>query len=302
MHVPAKLQAGFLDDEGKPKGTPVDITIEKAGCAVPNYSRVWGRLLRHGTKANPGELNGEFETAKWGSNLEGYGIIELRFLPTFSSLSKEYQELKKVKLQDKDAEINLMVGVNDFDAITDARKIKFLELHYQNGSNECRDPSVPVAFETYDPTAIKRRTITEIQKKQEAQNMVIAANYDPEALEILASLFDDIDPRQQNDILFNTLMDRATESHGQFLLVVEHYRKLYEEILEKSKEVGLIDVDPLNSIFIKKEGGSDVLLEEIECGAMKKELYIIQHYYEPKFFNALTKLKRELAKYTELAQ
>jgi hypothetical protein len=281
--APAKVQVGFLNQDTGVPIDPVDALIAKAGTAVPNYSRVWGILERN----KKDELTGNIKYLPWGSS-EGE-IIEIRFLPTISSLSVEFQKLKKVTLQDKDSEILFDMGVNNYDPIRQKMLVEMLQHHYQNEENDGRDPSVPVAFKTYDPAKITKRVMDDVRQRQEVEMIMLDANYDNEALEILASLFNGIDPRQQQDILFAELMD-LTKKPTFVLGVLEHHRKGYEEIMLKAKDVELIDCTD-DAILIVKNGHKDFLLKGIEAGKEGALLHVLKHFYKPEYFKALNQVK-----------
>lgn len=288
---PAEVQVGYLDASGQPQNAQ-KAYISKAGTAVPNYSRVWGKLVRNKKE----ELTGEIQFLPW-NHAEGE-VVEIRHLPTFTSLSVLYQKEKKAVLRDENAELNFSIGVNNYDRIKDKMLIMMLEHHYQNSENESRDPSVPVAFSTYDPDKITRRKTTDIQRRQQAENIVIGANYDDKALMILAALFNGIDPRQQQDILFAELMDEA-QNYAHFLDVMDFHRAELEEILEKALEINLIDCTE-NSILIMKNGVKEFLIQGIEPSKEGVKYSVLQVFYKPEIFDKLQTLKAALKTFTEL--
>jgi hypothetical protein len=292
-HKPAQVEVGFLDEDGKPKGDTITAYVEKAGTAVPNYSEIWGIQ----EKGKDGVITGGIKPLKW-DHPDGY-LIKLRHLRTSQSLDMEYQDLKKMRVLDEEAEIALSLGVNNFDRVKDKMLIKMLELHYQNEANESRDPSRPVAFTTYDPDKITKLKVTDVENRQKAERIVMDANNSgkAQALEILASMFD-IEPRQQQDVLFAELMD-LTPTFDHFLRVLDLSRTQYKEVLDKSVEIGLIDVEPKDAIYLIKDGNKELLLEDIGNGKDNKLPYVLENFYQVKFFNALEVLKEAYKKFAE---
>lgn len=290
INRPAKAQAGFLNSEGQPKGTPVDVTIKKGEVGLPNYSVVWGELVKD---PKDKKLTGAITAYPWGDPRGG--IIELRFLRNCTSISKAYQDERKLIAQDKDAEISLKIGVNNFDNNRDKLMIEFLKLHYQNSSNVSRDPGVQVAFENYEPTRVMKRNTNAIQDRQRAENIVINTQMDTESISVLASLFD-LDPRQQTDLLYDDLLGLAV-NHEQFLKVIDYRRDTFRELIMSAKDIGLLDVDKKDAIFLVGIGGSRTpLLEKMPSEGDKLEI-IIDNFYLPVYFNALVTLKQETEKF-----
>lgn len=290
---PAKVEVGFLDDDRKPIGTPTVAYIERAGTAVPNYSTVWAkRTLETKTK----EPTGELTFLPW-EHPDGQ-LIELRYLKNSMSLDKEFQEKKKMRVSDDDAEIPLFVGINNYeDTPSNRMLIMMLTYHYQNDANECRPPGTAVAFSTYDSNKITKLRTDDIQRRQEVELIVMHANDETDqALEILASLFSGIDPRQQKDVLFEELMN-MTPNFGFFLNVLSHHRDEYRDLLNKAKDIELIDVTPSDAIYIRLNGAKEILLQDIKSGIDEKVMYVLKFFYKPEYFNALQKLKEAYKKF-----
>jgi hypothetical protein len=286
----APVQFGFLDDEGKPKGDVRDGHIEVGEIAVPNYSVVWANQVKD---KKTGLITGDLDFYEWGDP-RGYQV-EIRYLKNCRSLDMEFQrDIKKLKGRDEDAEIPLFVGLNDYDPIKDAFLVEMVKYHYQNGSNKSRNPQAKIAFETYDADKITKKQVTDMERRQAAERIVLAARENNEALEVLAVLFD-IDPRKQPDILFRELV-AFTESYEHFHKVIDYKRERYEEIALKAKELELIDVEPDNAIWVYKNGGREMLIGDIEHGADDKLSYVLLNYYKPEFFTPLVTLE---ALYTE---
>lgn len=297
-HKPAKVQVGFLDESGKPKDESITAYIEKAGTAVPNYSRIWGKRGEIKEKGKETVSDGTITPLKWGDP-DGY-VIEIRYLKSSTSLDKEFQERKKLRVTDRDAEIDLSVGVNNFDPVREKMLCLMLSLHYQNAANESREPGIPVAFETYDPNKITMRKTTDVQARQEVELIVINANEEGEgSLEILASLFTGMDPRQQTDILFNELME-MTQTFGFFQTVLDHHRDEYRQLIENAKELALIDVSPADAIHLTVEGKRDILIGNIDSGKLTNVAYVMKYFYKPEYFNKLQSLKALYEKYKVL--
>jgi hypothetical protein len=261
---PAKVEVGFLGDDGRPKPGSLVGYIETAGIAVQNYARVWGkRQIDPKTK----EPNGTIDFLPWDD--EKGELIEIRFLKTSSSLDMEYQKKKGVRVSDKDAEILLSVGINNFDVVTDKARIEMIKHHYQNGDNISREPGIPVVYYEYDSTKATKADTEDRRLRQQAENIVMDANDDNvQSLEILASLFHDIEPRQQQDVLYTELLERA-DRYGFFLDVLAHHRSEFRNLVEKAIEVELIDVSS-NDIYIVKNGHKDILLQSIEAARWTK--------------------------------
>lgn len=294
----AKVQAGFLDEDGKPKGTPVDVTISKAGTAVPNYSIAWGKQNRD--KKTNLLLDGSIEFLSWGH--QDGSQIELRWLPTSESLDLEWQrDVKKLKQpRDEYAEINFDMGINNYDRKTNKALIMMLEHHYLNGSNASRPPHMPSAFNTYDPEKINEAIVMDVERRQVAENIVLAARFDATRLETLASLFN-MDPRQQQHILFANLMER-TMKYENFMEVLALHRKEYENLLMKAIEVGLIDTEPVNAMYLVVDGRKDELFKEIEPGKLDKKSFVLLNFYDPKFFSAFDTLRLAYKKFEAVLQ
>lgn len=291
---PAKVQVGTLGEDGKPVGTPVDAFIYLGGTGINNYSTAWGKQGRD----KAGLINGDIVFLKWGDP-KGYQI-EIRYLPNCSSIDLEFQrDVKKLlKLQDKDSEIPMVVGLNDFDKIRDKVKILMLDHHYLNGSNVSRPPNMPIAFYNYDPKAKTAALTSERQLKRDAEDIVMACEFDDRSLQILATLFR-IDIKQQDDVIYAELLE-SSDNFLHFLEVIDLYRKEYEGKLIKAKELGLIDYGIGNGLYLNKgDDKKETLLENVDSGKFKMQDFILKFYYKPLYYKAIEAVDFALTNYTE---
>lgn len=292
---PADVEVGFLGDDGRPNADTKKAQIFIGETAVPNYSVVWG-IQDRDPKTNQ-LRNGSIKYLKWG-HPDGYRI-EIRLLPNCSSIDLEYQrDIKKlVKLRNDDAEIPMFVGVNNFKFGTDTTKIGFLKVHYQNGSNESRDPAAQIVFYDYDSEKINSPQVLDIELRQKAELIVLKARHNNEALDILGSLFH-VDIKQQPDQVFRQLIEK-TVNFKHFLEVMDLHRTGYELMVNKSISLGLLDLEPVDAIFIVKDDKKDKFLDDMPADQQQKVLELVTNYYEPKYFSALQTLKAVYEKYAD---
>jgi hypothetical protein len=294
---PAQVMIGHIDPlTGQPKGGSWTATQSVGETAIPNYSTAWGIE----TKGADGKLTGEIEFLQWGDQKGGQ--IRLRYLPSCPSLSLNYQIEKKMDVEDEDTEIVVAIGLNKYSEVEDKWLVQMLKHHGLNKSNKSRNPRHNfVMFKDYDPAQELKFEANDIERRQEAERIVLDARDNEEALRVLAEIFE-MDPEVPEKYLLKQLL-AVTQNHVHFFKVMEAFTKQYGDVLAKAKEVGLIDFTP-DGISVMMGGTKEPLLSGLDVEGYKgkksedKAAYLLDHITEPLVYHGLQRLVEVFNEYT----
>lgn len=285
---PSKVEVGFLEKTtGLPKGQTAKAVIQVGTISLPNYSKVWGKLIK---KGSGDVLTGGINFMKWGA--EGGELIEIRYMPNCTSISKLYQDnVVKLKPQEQDAEINLRYGRNDFDSTTKAAFIEMLKHHSCNKDNESRDPeNTDVLFAEYNAKAKNSQKTKDIANRNIATQLVLKCKEDDGYLKVLAQMFE-LDPASQPDDLIEELLTKADEQPSEFNSVIRDRKQEYKYIFETALSQQLIDVKTIKTeILVITRGGKDKLIVDIDEDVKDKIQWVADNCLNPKVFDAITRL------------
>ena len=283
---PANISIGFIDSlSGQPKEGAMDATQTVGETTIPNYSSVWGKL----EKDKKGELTGSLVFYDWGD--ERGELVEIRYMKNSASISLEFQKFKKQVLADQNAEITVKIGLNKFDRIRDKRLVELLEHHSYNSSNKSRDPENHfVLFSDYAAEEKLKFKATDIERRQEAENIVLSARHNTADLKVIGKIFEK-NTDQADDYLFNDLI-KLTQNYKAFFTVLETYAKKFKEVLLKSKEAGLIEYRLNdNTIMLVKDGHRDIFLDNIEAATEEDAVeYLTDNITRATYFYKLDQL------------
>lgn len=288
---PQKVQVGTISKtSGQPNPGAVDATQELGEVAIPNYSTAWGKLALDKDK----KLTGEITFLPWGHS-EGR-VIEIRFLRNCASISLEFQKEKKLVMQDDQAEIVLKIGQNRFKQNEEREKILMLKHHGLNRSNGSRNPENRMTrFETYKMEENQAVKVSDIEIRQEAEKIVLAAKLKPERLEVLAKLFD-VDHEQSDEVLFDTLINRS-QNFRNFFQILKNYEDQYKAVLTGALDCELIYLNSEDAQIVIG-GAKDILMSEVEGSNVDERMqYILDNLTEPMYYHALNRVAGELERF-----
>lgn len=293
---PQKVEVGFLEKStGLPKGQTSKALISVGKISIPNYSRVWGQLL----KDKAGKETGEIKFMKWGE--DGGQVVEIRFLPNSKSLSKQYQDnVLKLKPRDEDSEIVLNYGINNFDTVTEAGKIEMLKRHTLNGDNESRDPNNnDISFEEHDADKRVKDKTRAIEERNTATGIVLLCKEDSGALVVLAEIFD-LDTKAQNDVLVEELLSKADFNPRLFNSILSDAKAKARLMLDKAVQYKIVDIESVDEeIQLITDGGRKKLFTEIEKGTKDKISWVADSYLVPDVYDAFKLLSQRVSAHEE---
>lgn len=280
----SEVEEGNLNKTtGQPDGPTVKIRLQNGGIAIPNFSKVWAKRITKGAKGVE-TATGELEFLKWGA--DGGEVVHIRYLDGYKSLDKHYQDnVLKVKLSEEEqrdsAYINLDIGVNDFNVeVIDPVLIDFLKHHTYCEDNASRNPSnKEVKYAIYNPEKMNSNKIEKMRAEKRAQDIILSAEQDSQRLMILAGLFE-LDPRSQDAVLFNELLD-ILEDTERVLKVVDFHSNRFKYVLTKLEDSGdLVYTDSEAILTIDHE--REVLAKDIPTKNIK--VYLVENMLDPDLF------------------
>lgn len=276
---------------GLPDGKPEEGLSVMGGYAIPNYSKIWGKRELN----KEGKPTGNFAPMEWGA--EGGEILEIRFMDNCKSLDKRYQQEVGLRAQDKDAEIFLEFGINEFDYKTQGVLISMLKLHTANGDSPCRDKQNQfVIFSEYD----EEKNISFAMKEDEilfdAMGTIMDAKDNPSKLRVLGQMFGI--PVDRKDKLISTqLMTRLKANPLKFLEDKNNFIKLSQKVLNKANEFQLLDLSIAGEVRIYGDNEGPVITGlPVKLAATKKLDYMAENIMDPDIFEATEKIKKAVIK------
>lgn len=308
--APADVLFGFLNkDSMQPDENTKAGKIQLGVVSMPNYSRVWGAR-----EIKDGKPTGKIKFLKWGESevIKGYEApceIEVRFMPNSNSLDKQYQEIvQKLKIQDKDTEITLTLGINKFDYKSSAMLIEMLKIHTFNGDSPCRDPNnTNVQFVEYNPSNKIKSKSREINTRRLAEEYVMncegveEGTFDEKLLANLAHVFE-LNLQDTNEILYNTLLDKATENPAHFILVLQTKRDLAKQDLVTAHERGFVDFNTEGEVILRDGNKKITMVKELDptLTAEDKINLIVQNFTLPEYYETVCTIQKKVKEFQEL--
>jgi hypothetical protein len=89
-----------------------------------------------------------------------------------------------------------------------------------------------------------------------------------------------------------------TQKPVKFWEIINAKKKEFEIVLQKSLEMGLIDMGMPTKVMLQIKGTKDILMEEIEGDDNKTKVkYIIDHLITPDIYFGMDRLTAEMQKY-----
>lgn len=261
----SEAEEGNLDkNSGLPDGPTTKIKLQVGGTAIPNFSKVWAKkIIDKTTKTYQGQL----EFLPWGT--EGGESVQIRYLEGINTLDKVYQTtVLKLTFSEEEtnanAYISLDIGVNDFNVDeTDPMFIEMLKHHTYNGDNPSRNKtSKEIHFHIYDPKKMNGNKVDQMRKDKLAQDIILSAENDSARLAILAGMFE-LDPRSQDAVLFNELLEILEDDKKRVLDVVDFQKNRFEFLLKKLEDAGDLAYSG-QDLVLTIDHDRDVLLNDFE--------------------------------------
>lgn len=310
--APADVLFGFLNkDSMQPDENSKAGKIQLGVVSMPNYSKVWG--MREVINGKP---TGKLKFLKWGEDApaktkdyEAPCEIEVRFLPNSNSLDKQYQDqVQKLKIQDKDTEITLTLGINKFDYKDSAMKIEMLKIHTFNGDSPCRDPNnTNVQYVEYNPSNKIKSKSREINTRRLAEEYVMncegaeEGTFDDAMLANLAHVFE-LNLQDTNEILYNTLLDKASENPAHFILVMQTKRDSAKRDLVTAHERGFVDFETEGEIILRDGNKKITLIKDLDptLTAEDKINLIVQNFTLPEYYEHICKIQAKVKEFQTL--
>lgn len=291
---PGEVEIGRLDaNTGLPKGPTQKTKMALGGIAIPNFSRVWGRLEKHKVS---GQLTGKIEYMRWEE--EGGTLIELRYMKSASSLSKEYQDtVLKLKPRDEEGEIFLNIGVNEFKIADNKLMVELLKNHYMNADSPSRDPeSRTNIFEHYDGKGRVKKRVATINERRDAENYVLLAA-EKSDFAVLAKLFN-LDLHQEDDLIQEELLEKMDQNLPGFLQTISEGKSKAKSLLDEATIEGFLKGADTQEVMLRGAKGklealfSPTRIQQGESTAA----FIMDTYFEHDTFDAILKVESALQK------
>jgi hypothetical protein len=279
----------FNKTTGMPAGQTVKVKVQVGSVSIPNFSRVWAKRLRD---KKTEVLTGEIQFLKWGT--AGGEMVQMRYLEGVPSLDKQFQKtVLKIELSEEElneaAYIDLNIGVNDFASDVDPLFIEFIKHHTYNEDNESRKPTNTNAiFAIYNAEKITKNKVEEMRQKQRAQNYIIAAEGETDRLIVLANMFE-LDPKLQNEVLFNQLLEILEEEPKRVLDVVKHHETKFRTLLNSLQDEGVI-VEHEDDLVEVIDNKRDFLYKGID--QKDKVGYLVNNLTDPTVFAVYDRVKQ----------
>lgn len=310
--VPADVLYGFLNKDTMQPDLEVNTVIGKiqlGGVSMPNYSKVWGAR-----ELKDGKATGKLIFLKWGSSnapkgYENPSVIEVRYLPNSNSLDKQYQDLvQKIKIQDEDTEIHLILGINKFDYKDKGMLIEMLKIHTFNADSPCRDPNnTNVQYLEYNPSDRIKSKSRSINTRRLAEEYVMncegaeEGTFDEKLLANLAHVFE-LNAQDTNEILYNTLLDKASENPEHFILVLQTKRDTAKRELILAQEHGFVDFETEGEINLRDGSKKINLVKEMgtELTAEDKINLLVQNFTLPEYYESICRIQAKVKEFQTL--
>lgn len=299
--VPSEVEEGFLNKTtGLPDGQTSKMSLQVGAIQIPNFSRAWAyQELKNGVPT------GTLKFEKWGDkhdlgkkNMVDCRPVEIRYLSNCNSLDKQYQDqVLKMRVADEDAQLSLVNGINDFDIATQAPLIEMLKHHTYNKDNASRNPgSREMLFCDYNPENLNKSQVSDMKRRNMAEQIVLEAEGSEGKLVVLANLFE-LDPKAQDEVIFNQLLEEV-KNFDQFLRVIDHTRLRFKFILEQMQSNRVLEFTQDGDAVLIIDDTRDFLYKAIQ--ATDKIQFLSENILEPEIYEAYIKAQEINGKLMEV--
>lgn len=294
----AEAEEGELDkNTGIPKGPTTKIKLQVGMTSIPNFSKVWAKRVMKGPKGAETTPTGELEFLKW--NTPGGEVVPIRYIEGIKSLDRNFQRdnLKIVMSEEESnqsAFIDLEIGVNDFDVeVTDPMFIEMLKHHTYCEDNTSRNPNTKENhFAIYNPKKLNAGKVDQMRRDQKANAIIMSGEEDSERLAILAILFE-LDPRAQNEVLFNELLEILDASKQRVLDVVAFHQARFTHLLTKLEDAGDLEYNETDVVLTIDHDRKKLNTQELPTA--NKKVYLVDNMLDPDIY-AIYKAVEEVDK------
>jgi len=299
--VPSEIEEGFLNKTtGLPDGQTSKMILQVGEIQIPNFSRAWAwQELKNGVPT------GKLVFHKWGEKHDlgkkefaECRPVEIRYMRGTSSLDKQYQDnVLKLRVTDEDAQISISNGLNDFNRETDGPLIEMIRHHTYNKDNVSRDPNNrEQLFCEYNPENLNRSQVSDMKRRNQAEQIVLEAENSEAKLAVLANLFE-LDPQAQNEIIFNQLLEEV-KKFDNFLRVIEITKLRFKFILEQMQSNRVLDFTQEGDAVLIIDEAKEFLYQGIS--ATDKIQFLSEGILEPEIYEAYVKAQEINGKLMEV--
>jgi hypothetical protein len=266
--VPSEIEEGFINKTtGLPDGKTEKMILQVGAIQIPNFSRAWAyQEMKNGVPT------GELVFHKWGEKHDvgkkqfvDCHPVPIRFLRGCNSLDRQYQDtVLKMLVTDEDAQIGLVNGINDYDTTTQGMLIEMLKHHTYNKDNSSRDPNNrEVLFCEYNPQNLNRSQVSDMKRRNTAEQLILEAEGNTEKLVVLASLFEH-DVKAQDEVIFNKLLEEV-KNYDNFLRVIDITKLRFKFMLEQLQANRVLEFSQEGDAILIIDETRDFLYKKIEA-------------------------------------
>lgn len=284
----------FDTTANRPMQGSYEAVMKPASYLIPNFSRVWGKRV----KDQKNNYSGECVFDKpWGEG-DGYESIEIRFAKNSTSLDKQYQESKGIKVPDEDLFIEISADISYVDVPKEPVKALFFSICSLNGDSVCRNPSADVMFHNYDPQRVVNQQLKSFELETDAMNLVKQAKDDEDVAYVLADMFG-ISSQIVHEDIVTALMTKMRSNPANFLKTVQDTVEAYKSMLFKAERYGILGTGTPGLIQIKKGEGYDILFDEVDSPDDQKVEWIMSGVFSSAVYDKIQQISNEVTAFEQ---
>lgn len=307
---PAFIQANYIEKgSGQTRteqGKKPQLYANRPGdVGFPNMTEVWGVRLDKNGKVPESQLSvtsndysGKVKWLKWGE--EGGCAIVARWLSGYDTLDYQYQKLV-LKADDKineDSEVWFVIlknGVNEFDEVTESKKIELLQITSYNQNSLSKNPDVigSMFHEKNEAKELKDEG-KKIDAKIDAGIIVRNASKDNSYVSLRnlsKALSKLITVEIGDDNLYTELLKLADTEPDIFLGQIEEHKRWISNIFVKAESFKLLDLTK-DGIIAAGKDIKEPIATALPVKGKKMLDYILEHCFEAEASTTITKLKQ----------
>jgi hypothetical protein len=295
---PAKALQGSLNKQSMTPGPDAEeIMMEVGAIIIPNHSRVWARRVKD--KMKDGEIVevkdkdyvGKLEFLKWGDP-KGTSI-DIRFLPNSGTLDRMYQnEIQKLWWEDQWTTLKLLRGRNDIDTSQKPMFAEMLRRHTLNIDSPSRDPeNTDYEYRNYNSESVINEGAKRITQRNLATDTVLNMQASPKKLAVAATLFEGMDPKSPDSVIFDELLGIAEKKWDTFNQVVKERKQSIQDLLNNALDKEVIFIDKESIITYYKNGKKELLIEVPEGEGTGMFIWLIENFLLPEVYDAMMNLE-----------
>lgn len=299
--TPTEIEEGFLNKStGLPDGQTSKMVLQVGAIQIPNFSRAWAYQ-----ETKNGIPTGKLVFHKWGEKHDlgkkefaECRPVEIRYLRGTTSLDKQYQDnVLKMRVSDEDAQIGIVNGLNDFNTETENPLIEMLKHHTYNRDNKSRDPNNrEILFCEYNPENLNRSQVSDLKRRNQAEQIVLEAEGSEQKLSVLANVFE-LDPQAQDEIIFNQLLEEV-KNFDNFLRVIEIHKLRFKFILEQMRSNRVLEFTSDGEAVLIIDESRDFLYKGIT--GTDGVQFLSENVLEPEVYEAYVKAQEINGKLMEV--